>query len=76
MAERMAGEGYVLVGDAYAFVDPVFSSGVFLAMNSALLGAEAVDGSLRDPARRKALRAQFDRTSGAGCPASPGSSTG
>ena len=33
-ASRMRGERYVLVGDAYAFVDPVFSSGVMLGMNS------------------------------------------
>jgi flavin-dependent dehydrogenase len=31
----LGGTGYLLVGDAYAFVDPVFSSGVYLAMNSA-----------------------------------------
>jgi len=61
-AERMAGDRYVMVGDAYAFVDPVFSSGVFFAMNSALLGAETVDGALRNPARRKALEDRFDRT--------------
>lgn len=34
-AERMTGPGFVLVGDAYAFIDPVFSSGVYLAMSSA-----------------------------------------
>jgi len=61
-AERMAGERYVMVGDAYAFIDPVFSSGVFFAMNSAMLGAEAVDGSLRDPRRRRALERRLDRT--------------
>jgi flavin-dependent dehydrogenase len=32
---RIGGAGYLLVGDAYAFVDPVFSSGVYLAMSSA-----------------------------------------
>jgi flavin-dependent dehydrogenase len=62
IADRMAGHGYVMLGDAFAFVDPVFSSGVFFAMNSALLGAETVDGSLRNPARRKALERKFDRT--------------
>jgi flavin-dependent dehydrogenase len=46
-SRRMWGDGYLLVGDAYAFVDPVFSSGVYLAMNSALLGAEVVDACLR-----------------------------
>ena len=61
-AERMAGDSYVMVGDAYAFIDPVFSSGVFFAMNSALRGAETVDGALRDPARRKALERRFDST--------------
>lgn len=45
--ESMAGDGYLLVGDAYAFIDPVFSSGVFLAMNSGELGAKAIDASLR-----------------------------
>ena len=61
-SRQMAGERYILLGDAYAFVDPVFSSGVFLAMNSAFLGAEVVDGSLRDPSRAPALQRRFRRT--------------
>src|SRR5580698_1064614 len=32
---RMGGPGWILVGDAFAFLDPVFSSGVFLAMSGA-----------------------------------------
>jgi flavin-dependent dehydrogenase len=35
LSERMSGPGFVIVGDAYAFVDPIFSSGVYLAMSSA-----------------------------------------
>lgn len=46
-ASRMCDEGYILLGDAYAFVDPVFSTGVHLAMSSAELGAKAVDACLR-----------------------------
>jgi flavin-dependent dehydrogenase len=46
-AERMFGDGWLIVGDAYAFIDPVFSSGVFLGMNSAELGAQVVDEMLR-----------------------------
>ncbi len=42
-SSTMLGEGYLLVGDAYAFVDPVFSSGVYLAMQGAADGAELVD---------------------------------
>ena len=38
LSDRMSGPGYLLVGDAYAFIDPVFSSGVYLAMNSAERG--------------------------------------
>ncbi|MFC3550693.1 NAD(P)/FAD-dependent oxidoreductase [Lysobacter cavernae] len=53
---QMTGPGWVLVGDAYAFVDPVFSSGVYLGMNSAEQAAQVVDGALRDPAREAALQ--------------------
>ena len=60
-AERMAGDRYILVGDAYGFVDPVFSSGVYLAMNSAFRGAEVVDGALRDPRTAPRLAREFDR---------------
>jgi len=47
-SRRMWGEGYLLVGDAYAFIDPVFSSGVFLAMHNATLAADAVDSCVRE----------------------------
>jgi 2-polyprenyl-6-methoxyphenol hydroxylase-like FAD-dependent oxidoreductase len=61
-AQRMVGSRYVILGDAFAFVDPVFSSGVFLAMNSAFLAAEAVDVWLRDPRQARPLMKQFDRS--------------
>jgi flavin-dependent dehydrogenase len=41
-----AADGLVLVGDAFAFLDPVFSSGVFLALRSGELAADAVDDAL------------------------------
>ena len=53
---KMTGPGWVMVGDAYAFVDPVFSSGVYLGMNSAEQAAGVVDGALRDPSRERALQ--------------------
>lgn len=53
---RMTGPGWVMVGDAYAFVDPVFSSGVYLGMNSAEQAAGVVDGALNDPSREAALQ--------------------
>lgn len=41
-----AGDGLVLVGDAFAFLDPVFSSGVFLALKSGEMAADAIDEAL------------------------------
>jgi flavin-dependent dehydrogenase len=37
-----AGDGWVLVGDAFGFIDPVYSSGVFLALKSGELAADAI----------------------------------
>ena len=43
------GPGYILVGDAGCFIDPLFSSGVHLALTSGTLAAAAVASSLSDP---------------------------
>lgn len=58
---RMSGPGWVMAGDAYAFIDPVFSSGVFLAMLSAEQASEVVDGALREPARERALQKAMEK---------------
>ena len=63
---EMAGPGWVLVGDAYAFVDPMFSSGVFLAMHGAERAAAMVDAALREPAREAALQRRLQRHIDAG----------
>jgi flavin-dependent dehydrogenase len=42
-----ASEGLVLAGDALGFLDPVFSSGVFLALKSGVMLADEIDSSLR-----------------------------
>jgi flavin-dependent dehydrogenase len=45
---RVAGDGWVLVGDAFGFLDPLYSSGVLLALKSGELAADAiVDGLAR-----------------------------
>lgn len=59
--ERTHGPNHLLIGDAFGFIDPVFSSGVMLAMQGGFAGAEAVDICLREPARSKAALAHFDR---------------
>jgi flavin-dependent dehydrogenase len=63
---EMAGPGWILVGDAYAFVDPMFSSGVFLAMHGAEKAATLVDAALREPAREAALQQALRRYLDAG----------
>ncbi len=46
-SEYCGEDGLVLVGDAFAFLDPVFSSGVYLALRSGELAADAVDRAIR-----------------------------
>jgi FADH2-dependent halogenase len=47
LATRMAGDRWVAVGDAAAFLDPIFSTGVLLAMRGGIEAAEAIDAGLR-----------------------------
>ena len=49
VCQRFVGDGYVLVGDAACFVDPLFSSGVHLALMSGVLAAAYVTSALKDP---------------------------
>jgi flavin-dependent dehydrogenase len=45
-SRHCATDGLVLVGDAFAFLDPVFSSGVYLALASGIQAADAADAAL------------------------------
>lgn len=56
---ELAGHRWILIGDAWAFLDPVFSSGVFLSMYSAQKACEVVDGALREPAREAVLQKRY-----------------
>ena len=51
-SQRLVGDGYILVGDAACFIDPLFSSGVHLALSSAVLASAYVTSALRDPEMR------------------------
>ena len=55
-SRAIAGDRWLLVGDSGAFIDPVFSTGVYLAMTGAFDGADAIDQALRD---RRFERARF-----------------
>ena len=41
-ATRIAGDGWVLAGDAFGFIDPIYSSGVFLARKGGELAADSI----------------------------------
>ena len=47
MMKKIAGANYALIGDAAGFLDPIFSTGVFIAMKSADIAATAVESRLR-----------------------------
>ena len=58
---RAHGDNFLLVGDAYAFVDPVFSSGVMFALQGGIAAAEAIDEALRLPQRRQHAFRRFEQ---------------
>jgi flavin-dependent dehydrogenase len=66
VCDRTHGPNYLLLGDAYTFIDPVFSSGVMLAMNSGFVGADTVDTCLKEPAAASAALKRFDKSMRAG----------
>jgi flavin-dependent dehydrogenase len=41
-ATRVAGDGWVMIGDAFGFLDPLYSSGVLLALRSGEMAADAI----------------------------------
>jgi flavin-dependent dehydrogenase len=45
-SQRIGGDGYCLAGDAFAFLDPLFSTGVFLALKSGEMAADAIHAAL------------------------------
>jgi len=63
---QMGGPGWILVGDAFAFLDPVFSSGVYLAMSGAEQAVDVVDQALREPQREMALLRKLEKRQRAG----------
>lgn len=62
-SNRHLGKGFALIGDAYAFVDPVFSSGVYLAMSSGSSVVEVAERWLRGdrPGYEKAANKYHNR---------------
>lgn len=58
---RFYGPGWALVGDAAAFIDPLLSTGVTLAMRGAQGAAEAIDASLKNPESEERNLGQYEK---------------
>jgi len=58
---RLHGDRWLLAGDAAGFIDPIFSSGVFLAVFSGELAADALNEVLDHPHKAKRLFSQYER---------------
>ncbi len=58
---NLTGDRWLLAGDAAGFIDPVFSSGVFLAVMAGEKAADAVQAVLDHPGKRRRLFAQYEK---------------
>jgi 1H-pyrrole-2-carbonyl-[peptidyl-carrier protein] chlorinase len=59
--DRYGGPGWLMIGDALRFVDPIFSSGVDVALFSALYAYEAIEESFKTGNEAKAFDAFHER---------------
>lgn len=60
--KQIAGDGFVLLGDAARFVDPIFSTGVSIALNSARFAAKDVIAALACGDVSRARLSSFEET--------------
>jgi flavin-dependent dehydrogenase len=58
---HLTGDRWMLAGDAAGFIDPIFSTGVFLAIHSGEQCADALDAILTDPSRQTGLFRRYER---------------
>jgi len=61
-ADRMGGDRYVMLGDAFAFIDPMFSTGVYMAMSSAFMSIDVIETALKEPQKAAREMQKFEAT--------------
>jgi len=59
--KRLTGDRWMLAGDAAGFIDPIFSTGVFVAIESAEHAANAIRAALENPARQSGVFKKYER---------------
>jgi hypothetical protein len=60
-SDEVAGDGWILAGDAACFIDPLFSTGVHLALSAGVMSAAYVTTALRDPDLARASSPVYKR---------------
>lgn len=63
--EKKYGSNYALVGDAGAFLDPIFSSGIYVGMHSSELVADAVHAKLTTGKGEAEMKEAYTKINGA-----------
>jgi flavin-dependent dehydrogenase len=58
-SKQCAGDGFILIGDAYGFLDPIYSSGVLLALKMAELAADSIHDAFKNDDFSGARLGQF-----------------
>ena len=61
VSKKLVGDRFLLVGDAAAFIDPVFSTGVYLGLVGAFRAAEVADAALRSGKFERARFIGYER---------------
>src|SRR6202008_4555027 len=58
---QLAGERWILAGDAAGFIDPVFSSGIYIAIYSGEKAGETINLALANPAKKGVVYRRYER---------------
>lgn len=61
-SKQASGPSHIKVGDAYGFLDPIFSTGVHLALLSAREAADLISSTTSGAKARRAALSEYDRT--------------
>ena len=62
-SDLMVGKNHILIGDAFAFIDPVFSSGVHLALTSATHAIDVIEATLNETPKLPSIQKEYKRKS-------------
>ena len=62
-SDHLVGKNYILIGDAFAFIDPVFSSGVHLALTSAIHAVDVIEATMNKNPSLARVQREYERKS-------------